>query len=94
MQTAQRQQDVPIVLSFTYEDPNILLELLVDMFSLTIGLWMICCGQQNGDSEQAVEISSSVTMSLFVFQIIPSFMTFIDLYIILDALLTPIIFSY
>jgi hypothetical protein len=37
------QESVPVVLSFTHKDPNVLLEFLIDALGLTIRLWVIGC---------------------------------------------------
>ena len=51
------QPVIPIILLFTHEDSQILLQLLVDALSLTISLGVVGCGCCDFDIKEAIEFA-------------------------------------
>ena len=52
------EQLIPVILPFAAEDPEILLQLLVDVLCLPIRLGVICSGGLKLDPKQAVQFPS------------------------------------
>ena len=48
------EEFVPIILALVDKKSEVLFQLLVDAFGLTIGLWVVGCGGRQSDSNQSV----------------------------------------
>ena len=46
---------MPVILSLSDKDPQVLFQLLVNLFSLSVCLWVVGCGGCTFDSEQPVQ---------------------------------------
>ena len=57
---AKGEEFVPVVLSFIHEEAKELLQLLVNVFSLAVRLWVVCGGRREFDTEEAVEFAGEV----------------------------------
>ena len=51
---SEREEFVPIILALVDKKSEVLFQLLVDAFGLTVGLWVVGCGGRQFDSNQSV----------------------------------------
>jgi len=51
----QGEECVPVVLSFSDEEPQVLFQFLVDPFHLSVGLWVVSSRRHSFDSQQSVQ---------------------------------------
>ena len=51
---SEREEFVPIILVLVDKKSEVLFQLLVDAFGLTVGLWVVGCGGCQFDSDQLV----------------------------------------
>ena len=54
----------PVILPLIYEEPEVLLQLLVDLFCLAVSLWVVCRGGSQLDSKHPVEFPSELRYEL------------------------------
>ena len=57
---AEGEELVPVVLLLVYEEAEELFELLVNSFSLTIHLWVVCGGRHEFNTKKVVELAGEV----------------------------------
>jgi hypothetical protein len=55
---------IPVILSFIYKDSEILLQLLVDVFRLSVRLWVVSSGCRQCDTKQAVQLPGELRYKL------------------------------
>jgi hypothetical protein len=55
-----QQELIPVVLFIACEDMDKLFELLVDVFGLTVGLWMVSGGGGRFDTDEAPQFASEL----------------------------------
>ena len=51
---SEREEFIPIILALVDKKSEVLFQLLVEVFSLTVGLWVVGCGGRQIDSNQSV----------------------------------------
>ena len=62
LELSHGKEIIPIILSFIHEEVKVLLQFLVDLFGLTIHLWVI---GSRGCNEESVQLTSEFSNKLY-----------------------------